>query len=157
MRAVLWTVLALGCDAGAPAPKKTTTKPIAPGPYVVHYDCFHSDEPFGHGTQSRNTTYDLGRKTVTLLAWETKGDELAAPPDQKPSEPPKPVVSELGSAHLARLEAAVAKVLSGGPYKPEYPVPEGTPCTLLVEAAGAEVFKLEKDAATDLVLALAGP
>ena len=49
---------------------------------------------------------------------------------------------------MTAINAAVEKVLRGGPYKPEYPVPEGTPCTLVIQANGKEVFKLEK-AATD--------
>jgi hypothetical protein len=159
MRIAVWIVLVIGCDAGAPPPR--TQKAVPAGPYVVHYDCFHSDQPFGTGSQYRNVAYDLGAKKVTLVAWETKGNDMAAPPPAEAPPPPTPVVSELGAAHVARMEEAVGKVLRGGPYKPEYPVPEGTPCTLRIEAAGTEVFKLEKadttekDAASELVLSFA--
>lgn len=165
MRIAVWLVIAIGCDAGAPTPKKASDTPKTPvpaGPYVVHYDCFHSDLPFGPGSQHRNLTYDLGIKKVTLLEWQTKGEVEELRPDTKPPEPPKPVVTDLSPRHVAALETAVVNVLRGGPYNPEYPVPEGTPCTLRIEASGKEVFKLEKaytkekDAPTALITAFAG-
>jgi hypothetical protein len=142
-------VAAAACDQG-----KKSDKPIRPipvGPYVVHYDCFHSNEPFGKGSQYRNATYDLGAKTFSSQAWELKGEV------GEPNVPPAPTVTPLDPSRTAQILAAVQEVLRGGPYKPEYPVPEGTPCTLKIVADGREVFTLEKaatenkDAVSDLL------
>jgi hypothetical protein len=132
------------------------------GPFVVHYDCFHSNAPFGPGEQYRNLTYDLGARTVATQAWETTDDPTKPLLDDKPKPPPKPVVAKLSASHVEAIEAAVAAVLRAGKLEPEYPVPEGTPCTLKIERAGKEVFSLakasanKKDAATDLLKALGG-
>jgi len=155
MRFAVWLLVAVGCDGGARR-KTEEIKPIPVGPYVVHYDCFHSDEPFGKGSQYRNTTYDLGAATLASQSYELSGEvgPTAPPP------PPQPTITPLAPSRVVRIEAAVKAVLRGGPYKPELPGPEGTPCTLKIEADGREVFTLEKaateqpDLTTDLVRAL---
>jgi hypothetical protein len=144
------------------------------GPYVVHYNCFHSNAPFGPGEQYRNTTWDLGAGTVSYQAWET--NEGAAQPDvpeppqparKKPAPvapklPPKPTVSKMPADRVKAAEAAVIEVLRAGELKPEYAVPEGTPCTLQIDTGGKAIFTLEKafqkekDAATALLQALGG-
>jgi hypothetical protein len=178
MRAALVLVVAFACDAGEKSPPKRTpvpdpvttqskdaAQPVKAEPYVIHYDCFHSDMPFGDGSQYRNLTVDLGAKTRTLDAWELTGHENDKPPEPPDYGPPKvehhPEVSPLGPEWIARIETAVAAVLRGGPFKPEFPVPEGTPCDLVIELNGKKLFELEKaytkenDAATRLVEALA--
>lgn len=136
----------------------STVKFVPPGPYVVRYDCFHSDQPFGPGNQVRNQSFDLGTKLHTLVEYQYSGEPPANGPDDASVH--APVVSPLSDPRVAMLERAAIAVLRGGPFKPEYPVPEGTPCELAISAGGTEVFKLEKagtqekDAASDLVNAM---
>ena len=142
-------VLVAGCDKGA-----KPGKPITAGPYTVRYDCFHSNEPFGKGSQYRNQSFDLGARTYTRHYYELTGEE-----SEKPQLPP-PETRPLAGDRVTAINAAVEKVLRGGPYKPEYPVPEGTPCTLLISAGPQELFKIEKadadepDAVSELVRTL---
>jgi hypothetical protein len=141
VRTALALLLALAaCDKGE-KPKK----PIVAGPYVVHYDCFHSDAPFGKGSQYRNQAFDLGAKTYTRQFYERSGDT----PEQPDQPPPPPETQPLADDHVTKIHAAVERVLRGGPYKPEYPVPEGTPCTLVIDAGTKEVFKIDKAAADE--------
>ena len=143
VRTALAVLLVLtACDRGE-KPKK----PIAAGPYVVHYDCFHSDAPFGKGSQYRNQAFDLGARTYTSQFYERSGD-VEAPDKPEPPIPP-PVTKALADDHVVAINAAVEKVLRGGPYKPEYPVPEGTPCTLEITANDKQVFKIDKAAADE--------
>lgn len=138
--ALLLLIVIAACDKGE-KPKK----PIAHGPYVVHYDCFHSDAPFGKGSQYRNQAFDLGAKTYTRQFYEKTGET----PEQPDQPPPPPETHPLANDHVVKINAAVEKVLRGGPYKPEYPVPEGTPCTLVINAGDKEVFKIDKAAADE--------
>jgi hypothetical protein len=130
-------VVVAACDKGS-----KPGKPIPPGPYTVRYDCFHSDQPFGNGSQYRNQAFDLGARTYTRQFYELTGE-----PTDESLPIPAPETRPLAADHATKINAAVEKVLRGGPYKPEYPVPEGTPCTLLIQAAGKELFKIEKAAA----------
>ena len=139
-RALSIVLLLIGCDQGVKKAPHDPDKRVPPGPYVIRYDCFHSDQPFGPGNQIRNQSFDLGRKVRTTLAYEYSSDPL---PAGASAVPRVPVDAPIADDKVKRLEAAVVKVLSGGPYKPEYPVPEGTPCDLAISAAGTEVFKLE--------------
>jgi hypothetical protein len=143
--ALLIVLAAAACDRG----KKATPppKPIAPGPYTVRYDCFHSDQPFGNGSQYRNQSFDLGARTYTRQFYELTGDE--PPPDKPEPPPPPPETKPLAAERVAAINAAVEKVLRGGPYKPEYPVPEGTPCTLVILSGDRELYKIEKAAADE--------
>jgi hypothetical protein len=180
MRVVPALALVIACDAGEKRPTSSTSgsqqagsqltaavvKPVPPGPYVVRYNCFHSDMPFGKGAQHRDLTVDLAAKTWTLDAWELTGEEGNGPPPPPGQQPApegpvhEPEVAVINVDSVAKVEAAVVAVLRGGPFKPEHPVPEGTSCVLLIEANGARLFELEKaytkenDAATDLVKAL---
>jgi hypothetical protein len=145
------------CTKATPPPK-----PLPQGPYVVSYNCFHSDEPFGKGSQYRNLSIDLGALTVTTQNYEVTGTELDRPPQPgvDPRKPPAPTVAKLEASAAGRLRPLVEAVLRGGPYKEELPVPEGAPCTLAITAGGRQVFTIEKaytnepDAVTALVKAL---
>lgn len=142
--------LVASCDKGS-----KPGKPIPPGPYTVRYDCFHSDQPFGKGSQYRNQAFDLGARTYTRQFYELSGE-----PEDESLPVPSPETHALAADRVTAINAAVEKVLRGGPYKPEYPVPEGTPCTLTIQAAGKELIKIEKaaadepDAVSDLVRTL---
>jgi len=122
----------------------------AAGPYIVAYDCSHMNAPFGEGGAVFRISYDLGAKTASTLSYEYGKEGPTAIKHV-------PVVKVLAAEKKATLEAAIGKVLGGGPFKPEYPVPEGTSCFLRIAAAGAAVFEVEKsnpqlhDAATDLI------
>lgn len=161
-RAIVIAFALVACDQGAKKSagtgSATAGKAVPAGPYVVHFDCFHSDQPFGPGNQVRNASWDLGAKTMSVVAYEYNSD---APPAADAVH--APVVTPLPPDKVTQIETAVVAVLKGGPYKPEYPVPEGTPCTLRITAGGTEVMKLEKadvqqdDAATDLVKSLNAP
>lgn len=146
--ALLLVITVAACDQGA---KK---KIVPPGPYIVRYDCFHSDQPFGAASSVRNLSFDLGAKTVTTLTYAYQSPLGADAPS-----PYGPTVSPLLDPTPAMLEAAVIKVLRGGPYRPEYSASKDRPCELAISAGGVEVFKLakaalhEQDAATDLVKA----
>jgi hypothetical protein len=142
-------VLVAACDRG-----EKPIKPVPPGPYTVRYDCFHSNQPFSKGSQYRNQSFDLGARTYTRQFYELTGEESTQP------ELPPPETRPLAGDRVTSINAAVEKVLRGGPYKPEYPVPEGTPCTLLISAGPKELFKIEKaeadepDAVSELVRTL---
>ena len=141
MRTALLLILLAACDKGE-KPKRS----IASGPYVVHYDCFHSDAPFGTGEQFRNQSFDLGAKTYSRQFYEQSGGDVT---HEAPPPPPPPETKPLADGHVAKINAAVEKVLRGGPYKPEYPVPEGTPCTLVITKGDQELFKIDKAAADE--------
>jgi hypothetical protein len=133
------------CDKGA-----KPRQPFPAGPYTVRYACLHKDEPFGNDWQSRDQSFDLGARTFTQQSFE-RSDEVPPPPETRP----------LAADRVVAINAAVEKVLSGGPYKPEFPVPEGTPCTLTITGPGGKsLFKIEKaaaenpDAVSDLVSTL---
>ena len=142
-------VLLAACDKGARPPKA-----VPPGPYTVRYDCFHSNEPFAKGSQYRNQSFDLGARTYTRHYYELTGEE------EEPPKLPDPETRPLAGDRVTAINAAVEKVLRGGPYNPEYPVPEGTPCTLIISAGPKELFKIEKadaeepDAVSELVRTL---
>jgi len=162
MRAALVLVLLAACHDDAPAPPPQPPPPppkvVPAGPYKVSYECSHSNEPFGKGGQVSNQTLDLGAKTRTTLAYTYDGD----PAGPTPFVPPPPAVSQLSDPLVAMMNDAVIKVLSGGPYTPELPPSEGTPCLLTItNASGAQLFRIEKadhaqkDAVSELVRAFA--
>jgi hypothetical protein len=140
-------------DAAGPAadadPRSVLVlKPIAPGPYVVSYDCTHSNMPFGPGGWSRSQSIDLAAHTWTSLEVTTTGKEDDVPPDRRPA-PPQPTVSKASASVVMLISAAVDKVLRGGPYLGEYPVPEGVPCVLAIRAGPTIVFQIEKAATAE--------
>ena len=164
-RALLLVFVLVACDQGAKKSAGTgstagsgSARTVPAGPYVVRFDCVHSNQPFGPGTQVRNAAWDLGAKQLSVLAYEESGEPAEADATER-----TPVVTPLSSDKVAQIEAAVVAVLRGGPDKPAHPQPRGTPCPLGLRAAGPEVVKLEKaeaqidDAATDLVKTLNGP
>ena len=127
MLAGLALALALAPIAAADTAKVAVQHPVPPGPYVVEYNCFHSDMPWGKGSQFDNRSYDLAAKKATAVAGRDDGV-----PKPEPAPAPKPVVTKLSDERVQKLAAAVAKVLAGGPYAPELPVPEGSPCRLTI-------------------------
>jgi hypothetical protein len=156
---VVVTVFA-GCSAKGSAKdtpdKRDTQQAGPPGPFVVAYDCSHSNMPFGPGGWSRSQSANLATHEWTLLEITTTTNT----PTPTPPPPPEPTVKPMSVDVVAKLQHAVDAVLAGGPYKPEYPVPEGTPCTLTIKNAdtGATVFTLAKadtalhDAVSDLIV-----
>jgi hypothetical protein len=146
---LLILLLAVGCDKGERS--KTQLKAIPPGPYTVRYDCFHSNEPFGKGSQTRNQAFDLGARTYTRHFYE----QVEVSNEVRPLPPPE--TQPLSGDRVTAINAAVEKVLRGGPYKPEYPVPEGAPCHLVISSGPKELFKIDKaytkepDAVSELV------
>jgi hypothetical protein len=136
------------------------TADAKPHPVVaaIAYACFHSDAPFSDGRESSKTTIDL-------VAAARTDDSTTVPPgdDKRPPSAPSNaththVVTKLDARAVQKLRAASDAVADGGPFKPEYPVPEGTSCVLqLVDAHGAAFVEIEKsdpkidDAATRLV------
>jgi hypothetical protein len=143
--------------------------PNPPAVAMITFECSHSDMPFGNGSQYSSTVYNLETATWT-------SDRANTPSTKEPEPPPPPPGSKdapkdrtkrehstgaIPPAKVALLRAAVAKVLSGGPYEPEYPVPEGISCHLALAAAAAAPFLVvdkanreNKDAVNDLLNAL---
>jgi hypothetical protein len=138
MKAV-WLVALVACAHSAEAKPHPIVQTIA-------YACFHSDQPFGHGQQDRKVAYDLAAATRT----ETNDNVVNADgPPQEPNAPNKDthtrVVTKLAPARVDALRTAANEVASGGPYKDEYPVSEGTSCTLtLADPKGAVFFTIVK-------------
>jgi hypothetical protein len=147
-----WLVALVACAHSADAKPHPIVQTIA-------YACFHSDQPFGHGQQDRRVAYDLEAATRT----ETNDNVVNA--DGPPPEPGTKnkdthtrAVTKLAPARVDALRTAANDVASGGPYKEELPVSEGTSCALtLADSKGAVFFTIVKsnpkidDAATRLV------
>ena len=122
--------------------------------------CSHSDMPFGNGSQMQMAVYDLDRATWTK--------DSANTPSTKDDKPPGPdgtqlehSIGKLSPGKVDLIRAAVAKVLAGGPYEPEYPVPEGVSCHVTLSGATGDPFfqidkakRERKDAVNDLLNAL---
>ena len=117
-------------------------QPVAPGPYVIAYDCSHSNMPFGKGGWYRNQSIDLGTNKWTILEVTITGEDEDRPGGPPP--PPPPTVTPVSGPVKVQIATTLDRVLGGGPYRPEYPVPEGVPCRLTVSAAGAVVFAIDK-------------
>jgi hypothetical protein len=148
----LWIVALVACTGAADAKPHPIVQTIA-------YACFHSDQPFGHGQQDRKVAYDLAAATRT----ETNDNVVNADgpplePGTKTKDTHTRVVTKLAPARVDALRTAANEVASGGPYKEEIPVSEGTSCTLtLADPKGAVFFTIVKsnpkidDAATRLL------
>ena len=122
--------------------------------------CTHSDMPFGNGSQLWMSVYDLDRAIWTK--------DSSSTPNTKDDKPPgldgtkvEHSNGTLSPAKIVLIRAALAKVLAGGPYEPEYPVPEGISCHVALSGAtGAPFFQVDKarreqkDAVNDLLNAL---
>ncbi len=156
---------AASATVAARPPRSASAVSVPPNPpavSTVSFDCGHSNMPWGTGSQTSSTVYDLEAGTVTVRTTQTPD----APRDDRPSDvavAPKTTAAttRVPAAKLAQLRTAVAAVVAGGWYEPEYPVPEGTSCTLSLAARGAPpFFALAKantangDAAAALVKAL---
>jgi hypothetical protein len=124
----------------------------------IGYTCAHSDMPFSDGHEESRIAIDFAAAT------RTEDSTVVPPGDAKrlPNTPSKTThthdVTKLDAVRLQRLRVAANAVADGGPFKPEYPVPEGTSCTLqLTDVHGASFVQIEKsnphidDAATRLV------
>jgi hypothetical protein len=151
----LWIIALIACTRAADA------KP-APVVRTLALACSHSDMPFGRGSESNTTSYDLTAATRTT-------DERTSPGEDDPDRPPdkgkppvkathKHTVTKLAPARVSVLRAAANDAVAGGRYKDEYPVPEGTTCILTIaDPNGTRLLKVEKsnpkidDAATRLV------
>ena len=135
----------------------TAPKTLPEGPYIIKYDCSHSNQPFGEGGSVSNRSFDLKAGTLTVLAYEYHDPSKLPPGTKEPEHTPQ--VVPLSTQVIAKLDHAAKRVLAGGPYKPEYPVSEGTPCHLSIDANGKQLFAIDKaytnqaDAVTDLVKA----
>jgi len=124
--------------------------------------------PWCDGQQSWSVTYDLDAATLTRTTDETPNspDGQHGPPPLPGSDAPDPgkhekIMKPLGADVVATMRTGAAKVLAGGPYEPEYPVPEGTPCTLEIIGADATILlrvdkasQQKKDAANAFIQTL---
>jgi hypothetical protein len=180
MRGALLVVALIACDSGEKKkpPEGNVTKVTAEGKVTVTptvimygrvevtYDCHHSNLPWSKGGSVRNMKWDLMAKTLEVVAYEygdPTADPVAPEGQAKPHPERKPVVTPLSEARAKEIGDAVLEAVAGGSYKPEHPVPEGTPCTLTIRDEQREWLKLEKaytkqrDAASDLVIVLTKP
>jgi hypothetical protein len=145
-----------------PPPNDRRVRVPADPPAVasIAFVCDPSDMPFGNGSQMQMSVYDLERAIWTKDSTNT--------PSTKDDKPPGPDGTKLehsngklSPARLLVIRAAVAKVLAGGPYEPEYPVPEGVSCHMTLSGATGDPFfridkanREKKDAVNDLLNAL---
>lgn len=137
--------------------RRVRVPPNPPAVASIAYVCSHSDTPFGNGSQLSISVYDLDRATWTRDRADTPStkDDHIAPTKRDHA------AGTIGVTKLQLLRAAVAKVLAGGPYEPEYPMPEGISCHVtLAGATGDPFFQIDKanrelkDAVNDLLNAL---
>ena len=119
-------------------------------------------EGFG-GTRMRPSFGGGGGGVIGAIAAEPE----PTPPPPGSKDPPKDrtkrehTTGTIPLAKVALLRAAVAKVLSGGPYEPEYPVSEGISCHVALATASAppflvvdKAYRKKTDAVNDLLNAL---
>ena len=159
-------------DAPVPSRSGVAVPPNPPAISVIGDACVHSNMPWGDGVQRQSRIVDLDAGTITFDSSDTpntpKGGPVPLPPppprghaglapDAAPA--PRARVVALPPARIATIRAAVATLLAGGPYEPELPPSEGTPCTLTLAAAGAaqpfftidKAFRANKDAVSALL------
>jgi hypothetical protein len=142
MRALLLTliVVTVGCSEQdepslRPSKRLRLVKPQhhpPPGPYVIGYDCSHSNVPFGEGGDVRNISLDLEAKRRVVLAYHYGAGSAQAPAF--------PLATPLSEDEVRKFQTAIDQVLRGGPYRPENPLSEGTPCFLSFSVPGATPF-----------------
>lgn len=148
-------VLLLGCTKAEQAKPSQGSSDVAVAPPTkpvakIRWGCFHSNMPWGNGQQSWTVLYDLDAATVTRDIDETPNtpDGVAPPPitdDAGDGGKHEHTTKPLSPDVVASLRTGAAKVLAKAPYKPEYPVPEGTPCTLeLLGAGDASLLRVDK-------------
>jgi len=153
-------------SAGPPAVDRRVKVPTNP-PVVsrISFVCSHSNMPWGDGYQHQSRVYDLDHATATSDTIDVpntpKGEPSEPPPGSKDNSKRTHDVAALKPDHVAKLRAAVARVLAGGPYEPEYPVSEGVSCQLELAAATGEPFftidkahRAQEDAVNDLLNAM---
>jgi hypothetical protein len=116
--------------------------------------------PFGNGSQYWSTVYNLDTASWTSDRTDTPSTKEEPPPGQENTKR-EHTTGAIPPAKVELLRAAVAKVLSSGPYEPEYPGPEGISCHMaLAGATGARFLvvdkadRKQKDAVNDLLNAL---
>jgi hypothetical protein len=107
--------------------------PVPAGEVRITYACRHSARPFGTAHWSQTTVFEpaTGRATVD----RAEGDD--ADPDKTRSTHVENIVA---ADTAAAIDAALARVLAGGPYRPERAVPEGVACTLSLWIPGEKAF-----------------
>lgn len=135
---------AASVTAAARPPRSASAVSVPPNPPAVStvaFDCGHSNMPWGTGSQQSSTVYDLEAGTVTVRTTQTpdapRGDN---PTDVAGAPRTTASTTQVPAAKLAQLRTAVAEVVAGGWYEPEYPVPEGTSCTLSLAGRGSPPF-----------------
>jgi hypothetical protein len=141
MKRALLLLFVLGCDKGEPPPQPPKPAPIPPGPYVVAYGCQHPDARMRSKAYSRSS-FDLGKRTHSSSRWW--GDVYRPKPEwaDPPMSLPRP--EPLAPDRVTEINAAVEKVLSGGPYKPEPSPDVGASCELVILSNGNELLRIEK-------------
>jgi len=141
-----------------PNDRKVRVPPDPPAVTSIAFVCSHSDEPFGNGSQLQMSVYDLD-----LAVWTKDSSNTPSTKDRGPPPPAKTehAQGKITPAKIALLRAAVVKVLAGGPYEPEYPVPEGVSCHMTLAGAKGDPFfqidkakREQKDAVNELLNAL---
>ena len=153
-----------GSAAIAPPPPPSNSAirvPANPPPVArITFTCSHSNMPWGNGSQYQSTVYDLDAATVTHDSTDTpnRKDDAPRPPPQLPGSgagsgagsaddgvTQHHSTAKLDPEKVTKLRAAVAAVLAGGPYEPEYPPSEGISCDLALAATtGAPFFVIDK-------------
>jgi hypothetical protein len=120
-----------GADADPDAVRVPSPVPV--GDVRITYTCGHSAKPFGTAHWSQTTIFDSasGRATID----RAEGDD--ADPDKTRNTH---VETVLDDDKAAAIRAALARVLAGGPYRPERALPEGIACTLSLWVPGEKAF-----------------
>jgi hypothetical protein len=117
--------------------------PVPSGDIRITYACSHSAKPFGSTHWSQTTVFDLATGRATTDRSEGDDDD----PDKTRSTH---VETILPPERVATIRASLAKVLAGGPYRPDVPVPEGVSCTLSLWVPGEKAFfTIEKATTAD--------
>lgn len=133
---------------------------IPPGEIVIVHECGHSMMPFGTGYWDDTTTVDLAK--ATLATERVEGDTAEVDPGTGTStRKHSKHQSTLSPADVARIRAALDRVLAGGPYAPVYAYSEGIVCTLSLRVGeDPPFFRIDKsrpegeDSVTRLIVEL---
>jgi hypothetical protein len=136
---------------------------IPPGEVLIEHGCRHRAEPFGTTYWRTKTTVDLAKRTI--VSSRVEGDKAKGYGffRRKKKEKRTEHQTTLTPADIARIRAALDRVLAGGPYAPVHAVPEGSVCTLALRVGeDRPFFEIDKsrvereDSVTRLIDALGG-
>lgn len=142
---------------------RSMPSPAPAGNIQIRFECFHSMMPFGKGSRSWSVLIDLAKGTMDSSSTENDGS------DPDPADPDKGTKRSQSQTRLdgdraSMLRTKLDAVLRGGPYKCEYPPPEGVSCELALQLEGQNPFfsvikssTFETDAASDLVKTIGMP